>query len=402
MWRSKLYADCRIMLVSADGQPPDIDDESAEDEAVFSAHRAILCSRSPYFHSLLLDPYADSQKRIFSLPSPPFTPASLHFALGYLYTGTLSFSNRTFDLSTAMQIWRSAQYLGLDQLRDEAEVRIMRMCHNFKDVCSSCVTRIGRVYCFSLAPDVESKRLQELTSKPTVEAFGEIWCKDIGELDYERQTKLVELVCTGIDPNTTVDVIRNSKRLRERIGNERTQWADHLLSMLDPIDSRVATVLRKKFPAVVTSKAFQALLEGVGFSNDVLERLLTILTDNLAEDTAAETYQVLVGQVLLRDEGIPMDARARVEDARAAIIKYLKTKWVGVKAYNGFEPLDNWALKELSDGEPVFRIPGRQLTILYRAGSFGGRPFDFERAVAPSHPFWVAALASKSAKGRRR
>lgn len=405
MWRSRLYADCRIMLVSADGQqPPQMDDDEAEDEAVFSAHRAILCSRSPYFASLLLDPYADSQKRIFSLPSPPFTPASLHFSLGYLYCGTLEFSNRTFDLATAMQIWRSAQYLGLDHLREEAEVRIMRMCHSFRDVCKSCVGRIGRVYAFSVAPDVQSKRLQEATRKPTVDAFGEVWCKEIGELDYDRQTKLVELICTGIDPNTTVDVIRNSKRLKERIASERSQWADHLLSMLEPIDARVATVLRKKFPAVVTSKAFQDLLEGVGFSNDVLERLLNILTETLSEETAAETYQVLVGQVLLRDQGIPMDARARVEDARAAILKYLKTKWVAVKSYNGFEPLDNWALKELSDGtsstSPLASGWGTEGST--RTRGTGRRPSALPSTVDATHPLRSASLPCQSRQARRR
>jgi hypothetical protein len=31
------------------------------------------------------------------LPSPPFMPPSLHFVLGFIYTGTLIFSNRTHD-----------------------------------------------------------------------------------------------------------------------------------------------------------------------------------------------------------------------------------------------------------------------------------------------------------------
>jgi hypothetical protein len=43
-----------------------------------------------------------------SLPSPPFTPASLHFTLGFFYTGTLIFSNRNYDLNIAfaIQVWK--------------------------------------------------------------------------------------------------------------------------------------------------------------------------------------------------------------------------------------------------------------------------------------------------------
>ncbi|EGG06777.1 uncharacterized protein MELLADRAFT_62956 [Melampsora larici-populina 98AG31] len=321
MWRSKLYSDCHIILVSEEGLDHTEDGNQTTEQAVFSAHRSILCSRSPYFASLLLDPYADSSKRVFTLASPPFTPASLHFSLGYLYCGTLEFSNRTFDLATAMQIWRSAQYLGLELLKEEVEAKISDMCHNFKD-----------------------------NSEPfVVQYFGLIWNKAIGELHYGAQTRIVDLVCSSIDPNTVIDAIRSSKRLKERLANERSDWSDHLLSMLEPIDEQIALVLQRKFPAVVTSKGFLDLLVGVGFSNDVLERALIILIAQLSEETAAETYQVLVGQVLLREDGLPMDARVIVEDAKASVIKYLKSRWMNVRSLNGFDPLENWALKEIAD-----------------------------------------------------
>ncbi|KAG0139972.1 hypothetical protein CROQUDRAFT_100770 [Cronartium quercuum f. sp. fusiforme G11] len=349
MWRSKLYSDCHIILVNGEGPEKDADGNPITEQAVFSAHRAILCSRSPYFASLLLDPYADSNKRTFTLASPPFTPASLHFSLGYLYCGTLDFSNRTFDLSTAMQIWRSAQYLGLELLKEEVEAKISDMCHNFKDNCKMCISRIGRVYAFALALDVNSKRLERLAEPYVIESFGSIWNKAIGQLHYEAQTRIVDLVCSSIDPNTIIDAIRSSKRLKERLANERSDWSDHLLSMLEPIDEQIALVLQKKFPAVVTSKGFLNLLVGVGFSNDVLERALIVLVNQLSVETAAETYQVLVGQVLLREDGLPMDARVIVEDAKAGVLKYLKSRWMNVRSHNGFDPLENWALKEISD-----------------------------------------------------
>ncbi|MBW0497728.1 hypothetical protein O181_037443 [Austropuccinia psidii MF-1] len=349
MWRSKLYADCQIVLINQEDLDNPSSSQTLEEVAVFSAHRAILCSRSPYFASVLLDPYADAQNRTFTLASPPFTPASLHFSLGYLYCGTLDFSNRNFDLSTALQIWRSAQYLGLDLLREEVEAKISDMCHNFKDICKACISRIGRVYAFALAPDVASKRLEKAAEPSVVKHFSLIWNQAIGQLHYEAQARLVDLVRMTIDPNTVIDAIRGSKRLKDRLADERSDWSDHLLSMLEPIDETVGLILQQKFPAVVTSKGFLDLLVGFGFSNDILEKALVIMVEKLTQETAAETYQVLAGQVLLREDGLPMDARVIVEDARMGVLKYLKSHWTGVRQLNGFDPLENWALKEISD-----------------------------------------------------
>ncbi|KAK7028413.1 hypothetical protein R3P38DRAFT_3267297 [Favolaschia claudopus] len=66
-------------------------------------------------------------------PLPPFTPASLHFTLGFLYTGTLIFSHRTY-LSTALALLLSAFYLALPTLYAEVSARIktemaLGLCH---------------------------------------------------------------------------------------------------------------------------------------------------------------------------------------------------------------------------------------------------------------------------------
>ena len=97
MWRSKLYSDVKIVLplsgTRGTGDQPVLDtvsDDPSESAttASFSAHKFILASRSPYFAQLLLNPGGfksrDRDKPEIDLPSPPFTPASLHFCLGYM------------------------------------------------------------------------------------------------------------------------------------------------------------------------------------------------------------------------------------------------------------------------------------------------------------------------------
>lgn len=43
-------------------------------------------------------------------------------------------------------------------------------------------------------------------------------------------------------------------------------------------------------------------------------------------------------------------AKVLVEDARNGILKYVQRKWIGIRAVRGFDDLEPWCLKELSDG----------------------------------------------------
>ncbi|KAF5392915.1 hypothetical protein D9757_000905 [Collybiopsis confluens] len=161
MWRSRLYSDVKISLamnsrpqsggeLTWTGWTGSNNREHENTTAVFSTHKFILVARSTYLRGLLLaspmsklSPSLSSSLSasissvpgsppILTLPSPPFTPASLHFTLGYLYTGTLAFSHRTYDLTTALHIYLSAlpMYLNLPALRDEVRGRIIvELCH---------------------------------------------------------------------------------------------------------------------------------------------------------------------------------------------------------------------------------------------------------------------------------
>lgn len=72
--------------------------------------------------------------------------------------------------------------------------------------------------------------------------------------------------------------------------------------------------------------------------------------------------QILVNSVLLRSQTNAMTGvastllsstspvRAQVEHTRLEILKWLRKRWLNVRQTNAFEPLDDWALKEISDG----------------------------------------------------
>ncbi|KAJ3857097.1 hypothetical protein EV368DRAFT_30962 [Lentinula lateritia] len=216
MWRSRLYSDVKISLmvnptdnfsISSSGNK-----EHENTTAVFSTHRFILVSRSAYFRSLLLPNPLKSltlasslsstpSPQTLTLPSPPFTPASLHFTLGYLYTGSLAFSHRTYDLTTALHIYLSSlpAHLHLPRLLDEIRGRIvMELCHGLFHAflefpeyealikgrwggntggcrCRQCARRAPRVLEFAVRPEVNDPYLDRGARRALVGLLGDGW-----------------------------------------------------------------------------------------------------------------------------------------------------------------------------------------------------------------------------------
>ncbi|CBQ73635.1 conserved hypothetical protein [Sporisorium reilianum SRZ2] len=401
MWRSKLYSDVKLVLGDDDdddksdyggaigagssrqrrgGQTkmmdiPDanmsvlslaqtidtdrIDESDAEDDELtsFSTHRMILASRSQYFASLLLSPYADARAPVLHLPSPPFTPASLHFTLGFLYTGTLFFSNRTFDLSTAFSLWRAGAYLQIETLQALVAALIDReFCHGFvcSPPCRKCVRRVPRTLAFATSPDVSEPALQEPAMAAISGAhFGMYWAKDVGNLDPMLQDRIVDSISNRLaqDPTLAVSVLRQLSIVGQRIDTERSsRWVESLRLMAETVENRVMPLLHANLDKIVQSPAWSDLLDGVGSLGDVLEKCLVMLIDGLTEARAAQVYQTLVGQVLLREQGFEVaQSRQAVETARGSILRYLQKRWINVRALAGFNRLEKWCLKELAD-----------------------------------------------------
>ncbi|KAK0527561.1 hypothetical protein OC835_004937 [Tilletia horrida] len=378
MWRSKLFSDVTITL-SQDGARairsiPDAATSAIslvssvthadgaesvagdEETSTFSTHRMVLVSRSPYFAAQLLSRFSDSHASTIHLPSPPFTPASVHFTLGFLYTGTLFFSNRTFDLTTAFQLWRSGHYLQVETLKSVVCALITKQfCHDFacSPPCKSCVKRVPRTLAFTCAPDVSEPHLGSRARAAVAgENFGSYWAKEVGNLDYSARGAIVADLCARVENNPAlmVPTLRQLSIVGTKIDTERTsKWVEALRWMCESVEGRLRDLLEAQFEVVVASEEWTQLLDGVTFLRDVLDKALVMLIDGLNERRAAKIYQVLVGTVLLREEGFAVDAiRQAIEDGRGGILRFIKRRWIGIRALAGFNGLERWCLKEIS------------------------------------------------------
>ena len=322
MWRSRLYSDVRISLTGNFGGSHE------STTAIFSSHRFILVSRSPYFHTALLTwpsnnsalTQANGEPPILTLPSPPFTPASLHFTLGFLYTGTLVFSHRSYDLTTAFAILRAALFLSLPTLHDEVQARIVQeMMHGLFHAfipfaeyerltagkwgtggcrCRQCARRAPRVIEFALAEDVKNTCLERGARRALVGLFGEGWCNsEFASLPQKQR----DIVLKGVGKRTTVhnafSLLFAAEHALLKLANQIEPWADTVKDMILTTRKGIDEVLAQDAEACFSGEDWLDIMEndGAGFEDgERVEWVLAATLRGVKEAFAPTLYQVCV------------------------------------------------------------------------------------------------------------
>ncbi|KAG8859862.1 hypothetical protein FRB91_006288 [Serendipita sp. 411] len=387
MWRARLFSDVRIAL-TGDFRKSDLPAEAEETAVVFFSHRFVLVSRSPYFHKVLQSSFqrpaspVDGSPLTLHLPSTAFTPASLHWALGFMYSGTLSFSHRTFDLDTAFAIYRSAQYLLIVSMRLEVEAYVVEeMLHGLFHAyltlaeyekitagkwgvggcrCRQCQRRVPRVLEFSQAPDIGNKTLDRGAMRGLVGMFGEGWCtSEFAALS----TKTRALVLNGLKKRTTPQnifpLLFASEAALARLEGINDAWQDSIHDLVSRAQKTIDEVMCDQSDACFEQQEWLEIMDSDGTQFQDLDRVSWIMSSvlrGLSDTNAPRVYQTLVSSVLLRPN--PSDAsttilptnspvRARVEETRMEIIRWLRKHWMNVKLAGGFDSLQTWSLTEI-------------------------------------------------------
>lgn len=316
MWRSRLYSDVRIALT---GNFSSTNHENTT--AIFSSHRFILVSRSPYFRTQLLQwgvKQAPGEPLTLNLPSPPFTPASLHFTLGYIYTGTLIFSHRTFDLDTAFHIMRSGHYLSLDTLCDEIQARIVQemmhgLFHAFLEFaeyeritggkwgtggckCRQCARRAPRVLEFALMEDVKNTHLERGARRALVGLFGEGWCNpDFAHLPQKIRQSILSGVAKRTTPLNVFPLLFASHSGLAKLNGVIEPWAEISKEMILSARKVIDDVLCTKADECFEQSEWLAIMEGDGArfeDGEQVEWVMEAVRRGMNEKNAGLLYQV--------------------------------------------------------------------------------------------------------------
>lgn len=316
MWRSRLYSDVRIAL---SGNFSSSNHENTT--AIFSSHRFILVSRSPYFRTQLLQwgvKQTPGEPLTLTLPSPPFTPASLHFTLGYIYTGTLVFSHRTFDLDTAFHIMQSAAYLSLDALYDEIQARIVQemmhgLFHAFLEFaeyeritggkwgtggckCRQCARRAPRVLEFAMRDDVKNPHLERGARRALVGLFGDGWCNaEFARLTQKTRDSLLKGLQKRTTPMNIFPLLFAAQAGLAKISGVMEPWAEISRDMLNAARKTIDEVLCNQADQCFEQAEWLDIMEADGGhfeDGERVEWVMDAIRRGMGEKNAASLYQV--------------------------------------------------------------------------------------------------------------
>jgi hypothetical protein len=326
MWRSRLYSDIKISLT---GSFSSVNHESAT--AMFSSHRFMLVSRSPYFHTSLKSwgktanaiakaaaGEGEEEPLTVTLPSPPFTPASLHFTLGYIYTGTLIFSHRTYDLDTAFHIMKSATFLSIQSLYDEIQARVVQemmhgLYHAFLEFseyeritggkwgsggcrCRQCARRAPRVLEFALAEDVKNQHLERGARRALVGIYGEGWCtSEFSRLPDKIKLQLVKGLAKRTTPINIFPLLFATHQALRKLSNLSDLWSDGIKELVLSARKTIDEVLCNQVDECFEQPEWVDFMIGDGarFDDaDKVEWVMESVKRGLNELNAPLVYQV--------------------------------------------------------------------------------------------------------------
>ncbi|KAG2745833.1 hypothetical protein P692DRAFT_20955183 [Suillus brevipes Sb2] len=247
MWRSRLILTCASPYLA-----PFLQQITNQQPLFFLPTASFLCPAPLTFMRKLLSwakPAKPGEPITVTLPSPPFTPASLHFTLGYIYTGTLVFSHRTYDLDTAFAILKSATYLSLDGLVTEIQARfVYEMVHGlfhasleFNEYeritgskwgtggcrCRQCARRAPRVLEFALADDAKNTYLERGARRALVDLFEEGWCiSEFASLPQKIRENLLKGLAKRTTPMNVFPLLFAAQHAIKKLDSVIDAWAD--------------------------------------------------------------------------------------------------------------------------------------------------------------------------------
>ncbi|OWZ45396.1 hypothetical protein C351_02380 [Cryptococcus neoformans c8] len=301
MWRSKLFADVRIHLPSNTASGTSLEDLNAtadpsKQTMIFTSHKFILACRSRYFSSFFKQhPHPQMSVIDIFFSSPQFTPAALHFCLGYIYAGTLYFSNRAFGLLTALQIHSCARYLQLEELVVEIESRIIHdLCHGLDwdhCHCKKCVNRAIKLWCSLAGEQSRPQALWSLTTNFIQRGWAGCWGRDVATSNAEEVGKLTRNIIEGIEPSNVIYTFYSLHHMRMKLEAEKrtapeeaqsSGWLNRLQQMVDAVHTQACEIIISSIEDVAASDGMRTLMQD---QDPVSLKILRIILHKAAERT---------------------------------------------------------------------------------------------------------------------
>lgn len=177
-------------------------------------------------------------------------------------------------------------------------------------------------------------------------------------LRHDTSSEAAMLARISRDPHAVGAAISDLPlRILDELSNRAVDGHDDLLLALLSAEAAAAlpAAARARLEAQCAERFAQIVRldrwrKAVLHSEPLMDRILSAFRAAWRPATAPRAYEVLVGDVVLADDGPWPTGRGYVlvEETRQALLAYLRTHWTSARAVHAFDHSAPWCIKELS------------------------------------------------------
>ncbi|GJE91835.1 BTB/POZ domain-containing protein [Phanerochaete sordida] len=370
MWQSGLKSDARVIVSMAQDQQ-----SNGLADVTHHVHRFLIAARSPYFLDRLKGshPLEESNGAVtIRLPSPPFSPPTLHLVLGWIYSGTLDLSERSLNLETTLSLLRGAVYLGLDTMYDEVQAYIVEeMMHGlfaayapFDEyetlaggawaaggcTCRRCARRTPRILELVRKYEPKNEVLERGAQRALVAHFGEGWCsKDFADLPEATRRAALKGLAERTVPLNVFALLYASQAGMKQLGEVKGSWVtvcrEMLLGAVDKIDQVLCAEAVECFRQQEWLEIVDTYVDNVE-QDQKFEWIIDAIQRGMGDESAAVLYQILRQTLMTYPDTNPY-VQIHVERTYQDILRWIRGRWKQVWQAGGFNGVEPWVKSEI-------------------------------------------------------
>ncbi|KAI8079388.1 hypothetical protein BDF21DRAFT_363158 [Thamnidium elegans] len=320
----------------------------------WSCHKNILISSSNYFNSIFTNKFQEAEASIVFLPRGIFSSSVLDDVLYYMYTKSIQTIHTTTSddsesrnleiLDQLQSLYMAADYLGMDDLCSVVEQNIIQLTHGLVCYCNSCTLLIPQLLYFTGPNQQNDPRLSKLTHlilrllindpEKTLPTF---WCSPATSCLLTQSTEMESLhgylqdrLLEHVNKNNAIETLHGCFLAKDRVLD--LDWSP-LVYTQNRLQQVASKLLVDHFDFYCTKyPKLLSCVDGVTYSFDFLQYLLSTFDDHLNESNACLLYKGIVRNLMCRDnvQRTP-SVKAILKKAKDKLIRFIALHLSGIK-----------------------------------------------------------------------
>lgn len=337
----------------------------------WSCHKDILISSSNYFNSIFTNKFQEAEASIVFLPRGIFSSSVLDDVLYYMYTKSIQTIHTTSSgesesrnleiLDQLQSLYMAADYLGMNDLCSLVEQNIIQLTHGLVCYCHSCTLLIPQLLYFTGPNQQNDPRLSKLTHlilrllindpEKTLPTF---WCSPATSCLLTQSTEteslhgyLQDRLLEHVNKNNAIETLHGCFLAKDRVLD--LDWSP-LVYTQNRLQQVASKLLVDHFDFYCTKyPKLLSCVDGVTYSFDFLQYLLSTFDDHLNESNACLLYKGIVRNLMCRDnvQRTP-SVKAILKKTKDKLVRFIAVHLSGIKE---LYTIDKSIIEQLAHGK---------------------------------------------------